>query len=269
MPESQTTAWELIESAAAGDKESLQEFVTRYQELMRGWLRARWRGTDHKARIDDALQDALLECVKRGGALTRVDRSRTGGFRPFLQGVVRNVAARYQTRGARDRRRGDELLSPDQLPSPETTVSQALDQELARALVREAADAMAARATRLGASARLRVEILRLRFGDDLPIRDIATRLQIASQNEQNPTKKKQMSWEAARAYTSYLSFFKEPTQKKAMEEMLRPQLMIRSKHQFAFAENEGEGKEVKAVGLAYGMGWGLYTKTKYGKAFF
>lgn len=177
MLEPQTTAWDLIEGAAAGERESLQKFVERYQGLVREWLRARWRRTDKEALIDDALQEALLECIKRGGALTRVDRSRAGGFRPFLQGVVRNVAARYQTRRARDKRRGGELLSPDQVPSPQTTVSQAIDQELARALVREAADAMAARANRLGASARLRVEILRLRFGDDLPIRDIATRL--------------------------------------------------------------------------------------------
>jgi hypothetical protein len=29
------------------------------------------------------------------------------------------------------------------------------------------------------------------------------------------------------------------------------------------------EGTQAKEVGLAYGMGWGLLTKTKFGKAFF
>ena len=65
----------------------------------------------------------------------------------------------------------------------------------------------------------------------ELFVRDIATRLQIASQNEQNPTKKKQMSWEAARAYKSYLSFFKEPTQKKAMEENYALALTFSGRH--------------------------------------
>jgi hypothetical protein len=31
----------------------------------------------------------------------------------------------------------------------------------------------------------------------------------------------------------------------------------------------EGLGTEAPAVGLAYGVGWGLLTKTKYGPAFF
>ncbi len=50
---------------------------------------------------------------------------------------------------------------------------------------------------------------------------------------------------------------------------MFKPFFDIRSLHQFAQAENEPEGTEAAEVGLAYGMGWGLLTKTKFGPAFF
>lgn len=50
---------------------------------------------------------------------------------------------------------------------------------------------------------------------------------------------------------------------------MLAPVIPIRTLHQFALAPNEPEGAEAKKVGLAYGVGWGLLTKTKFGPAFF
>lgn len=55
----------------------------------------------------------------------------------------------------------------------------------------------------------------------------------------------------------------------KAYKELLRPQIQIRSTQQFEFPPSTTESPEAKAVGLAYGFGWGLYTKTPYGKAFF
>jgi CubicO group peptidase (beta-lactamase class C family) len=51
--------------------------------------------------------------------------------------------------------------------------------------------------------------------------------------------------------------------------EMLKPVLAIRSLHQFPIAADEGEGSEAAAVGLAYGVGWGLLTHTGFGPAFF
>jgi len=50
---------------------------------------------------------------------------------------------------------------------------------------------------------------------------------------------------------------------------MLHPFIRITSLHQFASRANEGEGKEAAAVGLAYGVGWGLLTHTRFGPAFF
>lgn len=51
-------------------------------------------------------------------------------------------------------------------------------------------------------------------------------------------------------------------------EQMLTPHIFIHSTHQFpTFADaTSGEGEQ---VGLAYGLGWGLLTRTRYGPAFF
>jgi CubicO group peptidase (beta-lactamase class C family) len=50
--------------------------------------------------------------------------------------------------------------------------------------------------------------------------------------------------------------------------EMLRPVLKIDTLHEFP-SPNDGPGQEAKEVGLAYGVGWGLLTQTKFGPAFF
>ncbi len=52
-------------------------------------------------------------------------------------------------------------------------------------------------------------------------------------------------------------------------KEMLRPFVQIRTLHEFPQKADEPEGEEARGVGLAYGMGWGLLTKTSFGPAFF
>jgi CubicO group peptidase (beta-lactamase class C family) len=50
---------------------------------------------------------------------------------------------------------------------------------------------------------------------------------------------------------------------------MLKPYFRIHTMHEFPIGPNEPEGKEAEAVGLAYGVGWGLLTQTRFGPAFF
>jgi CubicO group peptidase (beta-lactamase class C family) len=51
--------------------------------------------------------------------------------------------------------------------------------------------------------------------------------------------------------------------------EMLRPVLFINTLHEFPLHPSEGPGTEAAEVGLAYGIGWGLLTRTRFGPAFF
>jgi CubicO group peptidase (beta-lactamase class C family) len=56
---------------------------------------------------------------------------------------------------------------------------------------------------------------------------------------------------------------------RETREAMLAPYFAIRTEHQFGLTNHEGLGTEAPAVGLAYGVGWGLLTHTRFGPAFF
>ena len=51
--------------------------------------------------------------------------------------------------------------------------------------------------------------------------------------------------------------------------EMLKPCIRITTLHEFPLHPDEPEGKETSEIGLAYGLGWGLLTHTRFGPAFF
>ena len=57
--------------------------------------------------------------------------------------------------------------------------------------------------------------------------------------------------------------------QPRTRRAMFKPFIRLHSLHQFPLKPGEPPGREAKAAGLAYGVGWGLLTRTRYGRAFF
>ena len=112
-----------------------------------------------------------------GGALTRFDRKRVRNFRTFLFGVAHKVALRHEERMRGDRVRNaqsDEQLAG--VADGAASASRVFDREWAVNLLRRARERQLERAAELGEDARRRVELLRLRFAEGLPIREIAKR---------------------------------------------------------------------------------------------
>jgi RNA polymerase sigma factor (sigma-70 family) len=174
--ESDSTCWTVIRGAAGGHRADRDEFVRRYVTIVREYLSARWYSPARRPLVDDGVQEVFLECFRQGGALGRVDPARAGGFRAFLFGIVRNVALRLETDAHRRRLRAD-FMPPDELgqvPASEESLSKAFDRAWAKAVVREATDLLNSRAREAGDEAVRRAEILKLRFVDGMPIRDIA-----------------------------------------------------------------------------------------------
>jgi RNA polymerase sigma factor (sigma-70 family) len=173
LPTEQETCWTLIRAAAAGQSVPRDEFSRRYLPVARAYLAARWKNSPMLGEIDDAVQEVFLACFRQGGALARVGPKPGSGFRSFLFGVVRNVALHMERTHARRHRRQDGRL-PTEVPGEAPAWSRIYDQAYARAIMREAADLMAARAKGAGDGAARRVDLLRVRFHDGMPIRDIA-----------------------------------------------------------------------------------------------
>lgn len=165
MNDAHVTCWTLIRAAAAGDRAARDRFARLYLPVVWAYLAARWDG---RRDADDAAQDVFVECFKSGGLLERADPDRGGGFRAFLLGAVRNVARRYEVRA----RVAAEL--PADVPADDAGPAEAFDRAWARSLLKEAGRVQAERAAAAGTSAVRRVELLRLRFRDGLPVRDIA-----------------------------------------------------------------------------------------------
>jgi RNA polymerase sigma factor (sigma-70 family) len=174
-PSDSSTHWSLIRAAAEGRAPEREEFARRYESVIRAYCGARWRHTPLVHEIDDAVQEVFLDCFRPDGALSRVEPEGPP-FRAYLHGVVRNVARRFEERRARAARQPDSRLDLAAVEAREEPLSVVFDRAWALAVFRQAADLHAARARESGEDARRRVEILRLRFQEGLPIREIAAR---------------------------------------------------------------------------------------------
>ncbi|QDV34413.1 RNA polymerase sigma factor [Tautonia plasticadhaerens] len=170
-----STCWTILHEAAAGSDVARAEFAARYAPVVRTYLAARWRGSERLQDLDDTVQDVFVECLREGGLLERARADRPGGFRAFLYGAVRHVALRAEARRARQlAREPAQGIDLEGIPGGEETLSRVFDRAWAKVVVREAAERQSVLAARRGEAARRRVELLRLRFHEGLPIREIA-----------------------------------------------------------------------------------------------
>jgi RNA polymerase sigma-70 factor (ECF subfamily) len=175
----ESTCWTIIVAAAAGSAGDRAEFACRYVPVVRAYLAARWRTSPCRAELDDAVQETFVECFKQGGVLERVERDRSGGFRLFLFGVVRHVAQRFERAHSRRREQSPaDDFCLEAVPDDDPGLSRVFDRAWAKALVREAAQLQEQQAQDRGPAACRRVELLRLRFHEGMPIREIARRWQ-------------------------------------------------------------------------------------------
>lgn len=170
MSAADATCWTLVGAAATGDTGARDRFARLYQPVARACFAARWQHSPLRAHADDAVQDTFVECFKPAGALSAAVAAQPVSFRAFFFGVVRNVARRYE-----ERQRPVAPL-PSDCADDETGLAEAFDRAWALALLREAARVQAETAATAGPRAERRVELLRLRFQDGLPIREIAAR---------------------------------------------------------------------------------------------
>jgi DNA-directed RNA polymerase specialized sigma24 family protein len=170
MPTSESTCWTVIRAAAAGSPTDREELARRYLGVIRAYLAARWRGSALRDDLDDAAQEVFVECFRQGGVLEAAGAGRVPGFRAFLYGVVRNVARRFESRPAR-------TVGPlPDVAADEASQSRVFERTWAQAIMAEAAQLQKSRAADCGDEAQRRVELLRLRFEEGLPIRTIAAR---------------------------------------------------------------------------------------------
>lgn len=168
------TCWTLIHAAGAGDAAARSDFVRRYQDVVRAYLRARWHGMPLHSEVDDAVQEVFVDCLRAGGALQRARQGRGEGFRAFLFGVVRNVALHVERSAARQRQRRLVAVDLDALAARDESSASMFDRAWARAVMRQAAELQMNTARGRSAAAEQRAQILHLRFHEGMPIRDIA-----------------------------------------------------------------------------------------------
>jgi DNA-directed RNA polymerase specialized sigma24 family protein len=170
MGASESTCWTVIRAAAAGSPTDREELARRYLGPVRAYLAARWHGSALHDDLDDATQEVFVECFRHGGAVEAAGAGRAPHFRAFLYGVIRNVARRFESRPVRTAGPLPDIAADD------LSQSRLFERTWAQAIMAEATRLQRQRAAEGGPEAVRRVELLRLRFEENLPIRDIAER---------------------------------------------------------------------------------------------
>jgi RNA polymerase sigma factor (sigma-70 family) len=167
-----TTSWTAVQSASTQDRRARSRFALRYAPVIRRYLASRWRIATDSQLIDDGIQEVFVECFKRDGALERVRPGRDGGFRAYLYAVTRNVARTLE----RQRRRVPAPTAElDREPEDGDRPSVAFDRAWARLVT---ADAMTEFRDSCSEPVELlQLEVLRLRYHEGLPPRQIAQRI--------------------------------------------------------------------------------------------
>jgi len=140
---------------------------------VRAYLRARWDRGLLASECEDAAQEVFLRCFTEAGPLDRLERVSEGGFRGFLYGVTRNVAREVEQERSRRRHDGSGL---EDVEAQDARLSTVFDRSFARQVMREARARFEERMQGGDEDSRFRLEILRLRFDEDLPVREIAQR---------------------------------------------------------------------------------------------
>lgn len=172
MDSTPDTIWVEIDRAKRGEGDARSLFAHRYQPIVRTYLAARWRGSPLSDDVDDATQEVFVDFLN--GALERADPDRP--FRPFLYGVARNVALRFEEQRARNRATQLESEHVRAIHADDAAASQVFDRAWAESLMQDARDLQAKNAS-ADPVALQRVKLLKMRFGEGLPLREIAKRL--------------------------------------------------------------------------------------------
>ena len=105
-----------------------------------------------------------------GGVLARAESAYSGGFRAFLVGVIRKVMRRCEAR------RELRPFTQQDVAADGPSLGKVFDREFGLAVMRVASAVQSRIAESQGPAPMRRVELLRARFHDKLPIREIAKR---------------------------------------------------------------------------------------------
>lgn len=157
--------------AAGGIRSSRETFALFYGPMITMELAFHMRRPVNDPDVEDGVQEVLLECLRSGGALDKVDATKCTRFRAFLGGITRNVGLRILKRRARQ----PDTLNPEELSSNyPADLSALLDETWRQAVLGEALTQLVRESQRTELD-RLRVQVLRMRFEDDLRPAHIAT----------------------------------------------------------------------------------------------